>query len=143
MKFNTADKWFSLYIRLRDIVAEEMIICITCGRVFHWKNSDCGHYMTREKPMTRFNEQNCHAQCTACNSFKNGEQALHGKAIDYKYGKGTSDKLIALSRIKGQKKHTKLAIKEIAKEYRLRAKKIAKEKGIELWKQKRDSIKNF
>lgn len=132
MKFNTADKWFSLYIRLRDVVAQEMIICITCGRVIHWRNSDCGHYMTREKPMTRYNEQNCNAQCKECNRFRSGEQSQHGKMIDKKYGKGISNKLIALSRIRGQKIHTKLALKEIAKEYRIKAKKIAKEKDIEL-----------
>jgi len=132
IKRTTADKWYSKFIRIRDIVYDEIIICPTCGMPFHWKESDCGHYMTRDKPMTRFNEQNCHAQCYSCNRFRGGEQSLHGKFIDYKYGAGTSDKLIALSKIRGQKVHTQLALKDIANEYRLKAKEIAKKRGIEL-----------
>ena len=132
MKFTTADKWFSLYIRLRDIVQDDMVVCITCGRLYHWRKVDCGHFVSRGKPMTRFNEQNCHAQCKGCNCFRVGQQAIHGKMIDKKYGVGTSDKLLALGNIRGQKTHTKLALKEIAKEYRIKAKEIAKQKGIDL-----------
>lgn len=131
-KRTTADKWFSLYIRLRDIVDGTLIICVTCGLWVYWKKADCGHYMTRDKPMTRYNEQNAHAQCRGCNYYRKGQQSIHGKAIDYKYGEGTSDKLIALSRIRGQKIHTPLALKDIAKEFRLKAKAMAKEKGIAL-----------
>jgi len=131
-KMTTADNWFSNFIRLRDIVGDGNIICITCGTLHYWKNSDCGHYMDRGKPMTRFNEQNAHAQCVSCNRFRDGEQSIHGKMIDKKYGGGTSDKLIALSRIRGQKIHTKLHLKEVANEYRLKAKALAKEKGIKL-----------
>ena len=132
VKITTADNWFSKFIRIRDIVYGKTIVCPTCGMPFYWKDSDCGHYMTRDKPMTRFNEQNCHAQCQSCNRFRGGEQSLHGKFIDYKYGAGTSDMLIALSKIRGQKRHTDLALKDIAKEYRLKAKAMAKEKGITL-----------
>lgn len=133
-KENRADFWFSRFIRLRDVIEDThgFARCITCKRPFHWLEGDCGHFATREHPVTRFNEENSHFQCHSCNRFKGGEQGKHGIEIDKLYGEGTAKKLIDLSEIRGQKTHTKLALKEIAKEYRLKAKAIAKQKGIEL-----------
>ncbi len=132
MKKNTADKWFSIYIRLRDSYDGGYCRCITCYTAAKWKEMDCGHFVTRNHSMTRYSEENCNAQCKGCNNFKSGDQYKHGKAIDAKYGEGTADKLIALGGMRGQKTHGKLALKDIAKEYRLKAKAEAKKKGIEL-----------
>ena len=62
MKIDKADKWFSIYIRLRDANNEGICSCITCGKMFLWKNVDCGHYVKRQFQGTRFNEKNSHAQ---------------------------------------------------------------------------------
>lgn len=133
MRRTVADIWFSTYIRLRDIKHGEHCRCITCQKLIHWKyDADCGHYATREKPMTRFHEQNCHAQCKSCNSYKKGEQAKHGFAIDKKYGPGTAKMLIDLSEIRGQKTHTGISLKEIAKKYRIKTKNLAKKRGVVL-----------
>ncbi len=133
IKISTADAWFSKFIRIRDIIEGEWCRCVTCGNPIHWKyKAQCGHFATRGHPMTRFNEKNCHAQCAKCNNHNKGEQALHGFMIDDMYGKDTARELMGLSRIRGQKIHTQMALKDIAKEYRLKAKKLAKEKGVEL-----------
>lgn len=132
IKITTADKWFSKFIRIRDAYDSGFCSCITCGVPRHWKGIQCGHYMKRGKIMTRFNEQNCHAQCATCNGQNEGEQGIHGLKIDEMYGLGTAQNLVNLSKIRGAKEYTKLALKDIAKEYRLKAKKLAKEKGIEL-----------
>ncbi len=133
MKFNTADRWFSKYVRIRDIISGEHCRCKTCGKPIHWKyEAECGHFVTRNHPMTRYNEQNCHAQCSACNNHNKGEQFKHGAEIDKMYGEGTAQSLIDLGSIRGQKIHGKLALKDIAKEYRKKARQIAKEKGVEL-----------
>ena len=134
VKITTADKWFSICVRLDAIIEEShgFARCSTCKKPVFWRDGDCGHYATRDHPMTRFNEQNSHFQCHSCNRFKKGEQGKHGIEIDKLYGGGTAQRLIELSEIGGQKIHTKLALKDISKEYRLKAKKIAKEKGIEL-----------
>ena len=130
-KRTTADKWFSLYIRLRDIVTGEYCRCVTCNKPIHWRyEAECGHYATREKPMTRFHEQNCHAQCKACNGYRSGEQTKHGFAIDRMYGSGKAEELINLSEIRGQKIHGSVTLKEIATEYRLKSKELAKIRGI-------------
>ena len=31
------DKWFSLFIRLRDATDEGLVQCFTCGKVSHYK----------------------------------------------------------------------------------------------------------
>jgi hypothetical protein len=93
------DKVFSEYIRRRGTLSGGYAKCITCGVIKHWKEMDCGHYIQRDRYSTRFDEKNCHAQCPHCNRFRTGEQSLHGKAIDRMYGKGTSDQLLAISRI--------------------------------------------
>ncbi len=134
IKITTPDKHFSKFIRLRDIVEGEYCMCITCGKPIHWKHeAQAGHFATRGKLPTRFNEKNCHAQCAQCNCFGAGEQAKHAIAIDEKYGDGTAKMLIDLSEIRGgQKVYTKISLKNISDEYRHKAKDMATQKGVEL-----------
>lgn len=87
---------FSAYIRQRDSDSNGYIRCITCGKVVHWKESDAGHFVTRDHKAVKFNEKNVNAQCQCCNRFHSGEQYLHGISIDAKYGAGTSQMLVAL-----------------------------------------------
>ena len=91
---------FSIYIRLRDIVpgTEGYIRCITSARLVHWKESDAGHFISRRYLATKFHEQNVNAQSRNANRFNSGEQFAYSKAVDKKYGSGTADKLLALSR---------------------------------------------
>ncbi len=135
MKRTTADNWFSKYIRLRDVIdgSNGFFRCITCKKPVFWKDGDCGHFVTRNHPMTRFDERNCNAQCKSCNDVKRGDQYNHGFQINAKHGVGTADLLVDLGGIRGANvPHEKLALDDIAKEYRLKAKSEAKKKGIEL-----------
>ena len=134
IKIYPADKWFSIKIRLRDCYENSLYgPCVTCNKTGYWKDYHCGHYMTREKPMTRFHEQNCHMQCPTCNGpIRKGEQGKHGLAIDRLHGKGTAEMLVNLSGIRGAKKHSEKELKRLASVHRLEVKAIAKLKGIEL-----------
>lgn len=82
-------KWFSMFIRLRDSLADGYGKCITCPRSAHWSTMDAGHYITRAKEATLFDERNVHLQCKGCNRFQGGKFLEHGQAIDRKYGHGT------------------------------------------------------
>ena len=83
------DKWFSLYIRLRDATAEGMVQCFTCGCVKNYKSGmQCGHFQSRSFLATRFDEVNCQPQCVGCNMFKQGEQYKFSLGLDSKYGEG-------------------------------------------------------
>ena len=86
------DKWFSLYIRLRDATDEGLVQCFTCGVVKHYKSGmQCGHFQSRRYLPTRFDEINCQPQCVSCNMFKQGEQYKFALNLDAKYGEGTSE----------------------------------------------------
>jgi len=141
----TADMWFSWYVRIRDIIrvvspTEAYCKCVTCGKQIHLykrftedtRAAEAGHYMKRGKPMTRYHEKNVHAQCKQCNWYRGGEEALYGLSIDNRYGKGTAEMLIHLSRIRGQKKYNGLALCDITKIYREKAYLMAETKGIDL-----------
>lgn len=66
------DKVFSLYIRLRDSkpFKYKAFRCISCGKIKPFNHADCGHYYSRTHMATRFDEDNCHAECSYCNRFK-------------------------------------------------------------------------
>jgi len=120
------DKWFSLYIRLRDATDEGMVQCFTCGTVKHYKSGmQNGHFQSRSHLATRFCEINCQPQCVGCNMFKQGEQYKFALAIDAKYGQGTAEELqfkarqtIKLSRIDYEEKisYYKSAVNKLKKE---------------------------
>ena len=96
-----ADTWFSRFVRLRDAYdmnGEWWTDCVTCGVAKCFKEQQAGHFVSRGKLITRFHSQNVHTQCIGCNMFRQGEQYAHSKYIDGRYGAGTADSLIVLSR---------------------------------------------
>lgn len=88
-----ADKWFSMFIRLRDSDANGIATCITSGKRAHWRTMDCGHYVSRAKQATRYDEHNAHAQGKMSNRFQGGHFVEHGNAIDRIHGEGTAKAL--------------------------------------------------
>jgi hypothetical protein len=92
------DKWFSLYIRLREATDTGLCQCFTCGKVLHYKQMQNSHFQSRKHHSTRWNEQNCQNGCVKCNVFNYGEQWKFGLNLDLKYGQGTSENLELLSR---------------------------------------------
>lgn len=63
------DKVFSEYIRLRDTMPNGYFRCISCGKIKPYPQADCGHFHSRRHMNTRFDEDNCHAECKFCNRF--------------------------------------------------------------------------
>ncbi len=112
------DKVFSLFIRQRGVLypSTGMGLCVTCGRMAHWKEMDCGHYQPRQDYATRWEEQNCHLQCKPCNGFRGGEPEAMAAHIDRKYGRGTAEKLRGEARKPFKLSRSWLEIK--IKEYR-------------------------
>lgn len=112
---NRLDEWFSKFIRLRDS-EDEYVRCITCGTRKHWKEVDAGHFQTRTKYSTRWDERNVNAQCKGCNMKNGGQQYVHGKEIDKKYGEGTADEIVCLSN--QIVKFSTQELRDMAKKYR-------------------------
>lgn len=82
-----ADKWFSMYIRLRDSNDQGYVRCCTCGKMMFWKEADCGHYLSRRHSTMRFEDTNCAPQCVECNRMKHGEPKKFRDYLISKYGR--------------------------------------------------------
>lgn len=87
---NKAWKQFSLYVRLRDSDEHGMAICCTCGARKHWKRLQAGHYVTRKKEATLFDEKCVHAQCAGCNKWQQGRPLEYEQFLERTYGQGTA-----------------------------------------------------
>jgi len=91
------DKVFSLYIRQRHANLDGFVDCITCQTSRHWKKMQCGHFMSRSKYATRWDDENCQVQCDGCNRWKQGEQYKFSKWLDENYHEGKADELVLKS----------------------------------------------
>lgn len=73
---------FNRFIRERDFGKA----CISCGRSTGAK-VNAGHYRTTAAAShLRFNEDNCHLQCEACNTYLSGNIVEYRKALISKIG---------------------------------------------------------
>ena len=124
------DKWFSLYIRLRDANEYGMVQCFTCGVVRGYKDGmQNGHFQSRKHMATRFDEENCQVQCLKCNIFDSGQQYLFSLRLDEKYGEGTAEELEFLART--TLKISRVEYEEQISYYKQLVENLKEEKGIQ------------
>ena len=123
------DKWFSLYIRLRDANEYGMVQCFTSGRVYHYKNIHAGHFMSRKHLSTRWCDTNVQPQSAADNLFGQGEQYKFAINLEAKYGEGTAEELEGLART--TIKISRIDYEEKISYYKDLVDKLKKDKGIE------------
>lgn len=108
---------FNKYIRLRD----NGLTCVSCQLPPKKKNA--GHYFSSGgHSNVRFDEDNVHLQCEACNTFLSGNLLNYQIGIQKKIG---AQKLLELQeRAHVTKKWTIDELKEIIKEYKSKIKEI-------------------
>lgn len=123
------DKWFSLFIRLRDADDLGFVKCYTSGRYYHYKSIHAGHFMSRKCLSTRYCELNVQPQSIADNLFGQGEQYKFGLNLDAQYGEGTAESLQIKSR--QIQKFSRVDYEEKISYYKEAVKNLKKEKGIE------------
>ena len=123
------DKWFSLFIRLREAASNGLAFCFTCGCSKHYKKLQCGHFQSRTHLSTRWDLKNCQVQCAACNVFRYGEQYKFSLNLDAKYGEGTAEELLILS--KSTWKITRAEYIEYISYYKHVVENLKKDKGID------------
>ena len=83
------DKVFSDYIRERDHYT-----CITCGATGDKSKIQNGHFIERNKVGTRYDEENCNAQCVNCNVWKKGNLRVYAVKLIEKYGVAVLERLL-------------------------------------------------
>ncbi|QDP52276.1 MAG: putative protein ninG [Prokaryotic dsDNA virus sp.] len=123
------DKYFSLYIRLREATNEGLVQCFTCGKVGHYKKLQCGHFQSRRHHATRWNEWNCQVQCVKCNMYEQGAQWKFGLNLNAKYGEGTSKELEFLAQT--TVKISRVDYEENIRYYKALVNNLKNEKAIE------------
>lgn len=117
-----ADKYFSLYIRLRNAINGQYCQCVTCGSVKHYKEMQLGHWRRRGLQPTRYDERNCAPQCVRCNKWRSGEPERFEEYLVQKYGKDVVDELRQRSLFR--QKRTQKDFEWIALEYYQKMKSI-------------------
>jgi hypothetical protein len=87
---DTAWKWFSLYVRLRDCIATtgtaEACQCVTCGEVVTYDQLDAGHAVSGRTAGILFDDSICYAQCRKCNQGGDGEKMAFKAFLVKKHG---------------------------------------------------------
>ncbi len=124
------DKVFSRYIRLRDAMPGGVFRCISCGMTKPVAKADCGHFHSRRHMATRYDEDNCHAECSYCNRFSADHLIGYRQNLIRKIGQQRFD-LLAV-RAHGTKKWSHFELEQLAKYYKALGDKLAGEKGIRL-----------
>lgn len=110
-----AQKSFNAYIRARDI----LLPCISCGR-HHTGQYHAGHYLSRgAHPELRFDELNCHKQCSSCNNHLSGNITNYRAALIKLIGQDNLDYLEGPHK---PKKYTCAELKEIELMYKQKLK---------------------
>lgn len=122
------DNVFSLYIRLRDAMPNGMIRCISCGQIKPFNKFDNGHYFSRRKMATRWDEDNCHAECTCCNRFKADHLIGYRENLIRKIGQQRFDALTW--KASQTKQWTDFELRGLIKYYKVLCDKLKKEKGL-------------
>lgn len=94
------DKTFSLYIRLRDSAPwdHRFFRCISCGQIKPFDQMDCGHFISRTHMATRFDTQNAHGECRACNRFSADHMLAYQRNLEAKIGKPAVEMLMVRGR---------------------------------------------
>ena len=106
------DKIFSAYIRQRDADKKGYCTCCTCGKKLPITQIHCGHFMSRRHYSTRWDPENCAAQCCGCNTFNQGEQYKFALFLNKKYGGDKASELLVKSR-----ETVKLSIVDLQEKY--------------------------
>lgn len=77
-----ADILFSRYVRMVNADKEGLVACYTCGDIKHYKEQQCGHYISRGCLYLRHDLRNARVQCKACNEYKSGNLLVYGKRLE-------------------------------------------------------------
>ena len=91
----------SRYVRLRDCLkttgTKEWGHCVTCGKLYHYKKLQAGHFTSGRVDAVLFEESGIHAQCYRCNIERSGEWPTYYRFMQNEYGQDEIERLVALS----------------------------------------------
>jgi NAD-dependent SIR2 family protein deacetylase len=80
----------SIYVRLKDADFRGFVSCYTCGKKFHWKELQAGHYIHGKGD---FNTDNLKPQCPRCNKWLSGNLGKYAEHLLKDYGEAWLEQL--------------------------------------------------
>lgn len=126
------DRWFSLYIRLRDVNEQGIFQCPTCKRFLPFSKGDASHYWGRIHMATRFDPDNVTIECQYDNRFNSSHLIYLGKYLEKKLG---AKKMELLEWKHRQAKNWSLfELKELIEYYKGEVERLKKKKHYDEWK---------
>ena len=125
------DVWFSRYIRLKYSDSRGYCRCISCGKVYFWKEIQNGHYMSRRYMSTRFSEDNCRPQGVEWNIFNQGAIQMYRRALIKEIGEQRVD-LIEVRARQENKNWSLFELKQLIEYYKKEVEKLLDEKNLTL-----------
>ena len=75
------DNIYSQYIRLKYADNNGMVECYTCGSKMHWKEAQHGHFFTRARYSTRWDDDNSRVQDYRCNVALGGNYIIYTRKM--------------------------------------------------------------
>lgn len=117
---------FSIYVRRRDCLkttgCKDWGLCITCGKRYHFKLLQAGHFIAGRNNAVLFSEEGVHAQCYNCNINLKGNTLKYRRKIIEMYGEGYDEFL----EVESEKivKYSIPELEEMAEHYRGEIKKL-------------------
>lgn len=76
---------FNRAIRKRD-TKRQFFVCISCNKSKREEEAQCGHFMPVVYSALRFEEDNCHAECEACNCHDPNHLVGYRRNLEMKIG---------------------------------------------------------
>ena len=109
---------FSKYKRMEDGLrttgSVDWALCITCGKRYHFKLLQAGHFVSGRHNGNLFSERGTHAQCYNCNINLKGNTLEYRRQIIKLYGEGAD---IELEQEAGREVHYKVYELDALKEH--------------------------
>ncbi|WP_312973325.1 recombination protein NinG [Atlantibacter sp.] len=117
-----AQQTFNEFIRYRD----RHLPCISCSR-HHEGQYHAGHFRTTgANPELRFNEDNCHRQCSPCNNHLSGNLIAYRPALIAKIGQERFDALMGPHELPKWKRDDYIRIRD---EYRAKLRQLKQQEA--------------
>lgn len=117
-------------VRLKAADGSGYASCVTCKGVFHWKEMDGGHFISRNHTATKILEENIHPQCKGCNGFRMKDSLVVMDYEDYMkemYGPEFVEELKILA--KRPMKHDRAYLEQKKREYSAQIRQLEMEKA--------------
>ena len=95
---NKCWKLFSLMVRLEETDKNGYGNCVSCGRTYHYKQFQCGHFIAGRNNSILFERNACHIQCYGCNIGKAGNIVEYYQWMKEKFGEKEIDRLRILAK---------------------------------------------